>query len=147
MIPKLTFSLDIPTRIRIKLDADKLLNEIGKKIASKARKHIRAGESFDGDPLPAPEGGGAPLNDTGRLLRSLRYSKRTKSIQPSGKHDNGKKNVAILAIQIAKQEIDPLGTTGTQLDEALQQIAQIEIDKMAAKRKIQLLTEIKRWTK
>lgn len=109
---KITMTIPVITGIP---DTDKAKNKAGEALAARVRSRLLSGQTLSGTPLPkTAEGAASPLDDTGDLIRSIQYDKKTGRIAPSAnrKQVSGSLtggNRAILAIQIKRQRIDPMG--------------------------------------
>lgn len=67
-------SMTVPTRMRLKINADKLSRNVGNKLATHVRRQLKKGQTGGGESIPAPEDK-RPLHRTGELVKSIRYSR------------------------------------------------------------------------
>lgn len=67
-------SMTVPTRMRLRINADKLSRNVGNKLATHVRRQLKRGITGGGESIPAPEGK-RPLHQTGELVKSIRYSR------------------------------------------------------------------------
>lgn len=145
----ITISVDVPFNMRLRFDGEKVAQSVGRKVASKIRRKLKKGEDYDGNALPVGKDGGPGLNDTGRLIKSIKYRKGTATIEPTGKREDVSKraggNFGLLSIHIQTRDIDPLGTgSGKQLDKDLNEQTEKEIAKQIKSGKATLVGELRR---
>jgi hypothetical protein len=68
----------LPTKLRLKVNGDKLSRNVGNKLATYVRRQWKSGRTGGGESIPSAEEqpeGGQPLYRTGELLKSVRYSR------------------------------------------------------------------------
>ena len=132
--------VEYPWFQRIKMNSDELAFQVGRKIATAVRKRLRKGQADAGSALPqVKRGGRTVLNDSGKLIRSIKYDKKLREIAPKGKRRDGHKwnksvgnrNAAIMAVHIHTLEIDPLGSEdfGPMFEEIAAKEIQRQIDR------------------
>lgn len=150
----LKVEITTPTRLFVQFDRDAVLKVVGQKLADDARKAMRAGRSRTGEALPDPEPkakdepAGRPLNDTGRLIRDLRYDKKLKQVMPStfpradvsnrARNSFGLLKIHIRNAELSENPIDPLGTQDPALAETAAKYAQKALDNLATTGKLTL---------
>lgn len=113
----LTVEIDVPLNIRLKLDSARVARRVGNQAAKLIRGRLRSGQDGDGSPLPQPEDGTPPAKITGRLLRNIRYDRKTGLVAPEFRRtrDDASKRArtsfGIMATHIAEGKWkDPMGS-------------------------------------
>ena len=150
----LKLKIQIPDFQRLRVDADTLNRKVANRAALHIRKRLKAGKDADGalrTVLHSDDTSGPMLNFTGELIKSIkaRKSKRTERGQvvvATGTHKGGTRNGAIMAIQIAKAEgnpIDPMGESEA-LRQDLQATSDKEMTRQIASGKLGLVHELLR---
>lgn len=138
--------MDIPVFKRLRVDRDKVNAKVANRAALLVRKRLKKGEDADG-PLPKAEDGGPILNDSGRLIKSVKQRKAKRGdgriVRATGQRERGKRNAAIMAIQIAKKDIDPLGLS-VDMTEDLAKVMNREINRQVRAGKLGLVHELRR---
>lgn len=102
----LVVDIDVPISLRLKINGDKALRNVGNRVASYVRRQLRAGLDGDGSPLPRPKDGGSPLNRTGELIRSIKYHRHLQMVAPGTRtradiSSRARSNYGLMAIHIA----------------------------------------------
>lgn len=143
----LKYTINLPINLRLKIDAEKVKSAAGNKLAKNVRERLQVGQGAEGK-LPESKsrnGAGEPLKDTGQLLESVKYVKRLSRVLPTGKRSDGKRNMAIMAMQNAERPelaaTDPMGVTDEE-SEKFGEDAQKEINRQLAKGEAGLSAEI-----
>lgn len=122
----LKVKLDFPLNMRLKINSEKVKSVAANKLAAQVRNRLEDEQGAAG-PMPRrkataiigpqPEGtkGQRALNDTGQLLKSVKYRKDISQILPTGTRADGKRNVGIAFMQLAERPelaaSDPFGVT------------------------------------
>lgn len=113
---KLSIKVEIPRELVWTMDGQRAEERMGAPVATYLRRRLRAGQGARGAlPQADDEAAKKPLRRTGELERSIRYSRRSRSIWPGrpATRSDGKRNGAVLAILIATQRAiemaDPMG--------------------------------------
>lgn len=85
------YHLEVPINIRLKLDSARIEQAIGGKVATSIRRLLNSGKAPGGKSLRTPKDHGesgstskAPLRRSGQLIRSIRYSRSSGTVGPSG---------------------------------------------------------------
>lgn len=78
-----TVTLDVPILTGLQLDHEAVRRRAAAEVAATIRTKLRAGIQVDGRPMGRGDDGGAPLKDSGRLIRDIKYDKRDQSVRPS----------------------------------------------------------------
>ena len=134
---------------RLKMDSPAIQRKVGQKIATKIRARIKKGSDSKGS-LPNTKRDERPiLNDTGRLIRSIKYRKKMRDVAPSGTRRDGhkynkksrNKNASVFAIQVFTKDIDPLNAD--EYTGLIEKIAAAEIQKQIDSGKFSLLHEMR----
>lgn len=144
----ITADIRIPWRMRIFVDGDRVLARVGTRLADRKRRQLRGGKDGAGKSLPVPKDGGDPLRRSDRLIKSIKYDKRTKSVRPVGtRGDLGRslrgRNFALMAVLIHQKRIDPMAVNDRD-HRATSRAAEREIGKQLKKGKAGLLAELRR---
>jgi hypothetical protein len=156
--PVLKVSLNMPTKIRLKLNGEKVKKKAGQRLATTIRARLRRGVDGDGTKMPEPEDGGSALKDSGKLLRSIKYrqipakrgsAKKVRVVAPSTtrRSDISKRahgNFGLMSIHTAKEEYeDPMGQNDPGTAKVLEDAATKEIARQLAKGEGGLKLELK----
>lgn len=133
---------------RLKMDSRKINKIMGRVLARKIRARMRRGQDSDGA-LPNTKREGRPfLNDTGKLIKSIKY--KNGEVAPTGtRRDDHKwtkrvqnRNAAILAVQVfERDDIDPLEPS--EFDQVVADAAEREIAKQIDRGEFQILGELR----
>lgn len=159
----LTFKIDIPISLRLKVDADKVKAKGGAVVANYVRARLKRGEEANGVQLPRPtpkkkgEAPGAPLNRTGSLLKSIRYDKHRQAVRPVGLRDDlgsklrGRQESLLWVLIYGGRKrrgspLDPMGVDDAML-RAFAKSAEKEIERQVKNGSAGLVGEIKRMWK
>lgn len=147
-----SFKIDFPAHLRLQIDGDKVRDKVGQRISRVVKARLKDGVGAEGSmPPPKPtrafEPAGRPLHRTGQMIRSVRYDKKNSVILPSGKRDDGKRNVAIMFIQLAERPdlaaTDPMGVTDAMESDA-NAAAEKEIARQFSSGEYGLIAELRR---
>ena len=157
-------SMQIPSKIRLRINGDKLSRNVGNRMASHVKRQWRKGLTAGGEAIPATREGERPLYRTGTLMKSVRFSRyytfvtannrerthngRTLSrrawslyglarILMSGKWRRGKKKG-----QPVRAPIDLYGDSSDIVVRLKQQHAQTEIDRQLSRGEAGLVAEL-----
>jgi hypothetical protein len=139
--------MEFPTEIRLKLDGSKVRDKVGQKLARDVKARLSEGDGADGS-LPANKtNSNPPLNATGELIRSVRYNKKAGLVLPAGTRADGKRNMAILAMNIATrpdlEAADPFGVS-EEMNDSANAAAEKEIARQLESGECSLLAELKK---
>lgn len=106
----ISYMVEVPVTIRLRLDSLKIERAVGGMVATQLRRMLKQGRVPGGKPLRHPKDPkhGRPLNRTGQLIRSVRYSRSGGYVAPNGyRTDPGrtrgrewKRNYAVYAILV-----------------------------------------------
>lgn len=135
--------VDVPLPLALKLDADQIARYAGNRLARSIRARMRKGLDGDGSPLPMPEDG-TPGKDSGRLLKDIRYDKKTGTVKPESRRGRGDKekgkthrvrtSYAVMMVHIASGRwADPMGTEDPKQQAKLQKDIEMELQKQLNK--------------
>jgi len=138
--------LQYPAKMRIKINRPKIEQVMGRRLAALIRARLRSGAQAGGS-MPVPVRGGRPFNQSGRLIRSIKY--QGGHVRATGRRKDGHKwssrvqnrNHAILAIQVATRGIDPLGVS-TKIEAEIARVAEAEIARQLSAGEGGLLAEL-----
>lgn len=153
--PGVASLVQYPVLQRLAIDRSAVEDAIGKDLASRIRRRLKAGRQ-EGGPLPSTKPRGEDgetrpmLKATGKLISSIKYNRKTGRIEASGIRNDGHKptrrvrnsNYALLAVHIAERGIDPLGTEEFQAE--VQRVAEEEIAKQLARGGVGIVHELRR---
>lgn len=119
-----SYMIEVPVHVRLRLDGLKIERAVGGMVATQLRRMLRQGQAPGGKPLRHPKDPkhGRPMNRTGQLIRSIRYSRSGGYVGPAGtRTDPGrtmgrhwKRNYAVYAI-LVRSFLQP----GLEVDDAL----------------------------
>lgn len=166
----LTVDLNFPVNIRLGLNGDAVTRKVGQRLATKIRSRLRKGLDGDGSPLPRPLSGGKPLNNTGLLIKSIKYVPRLGMVLPStgireGAYDKPRKssqissrarsNFGLMTIHISgiytrkgasssrsRPDIDPMGQGSDENRKIIETETNREISRQLARGEAGLLLEL-----
>lgn len=137
-----------PTRVRFKINKDKLFKKVGGRVASGVKRRIKKGEGADGMSLPPPQSAtNPPLMRTKKLWRSIKYDRRLKEVIPSTKRREdvsrrARSNFGLMRILIVQRDIDPMGVDSG-LEKTMSTASQKEIKRQINSGEGGLITELK----
>lgn len=140
---------DIPINLRLKLDSQRVEAAVGRKIAAWTKKRIRAGRGLRR---------GQTLRDTDKLLKSIKYSKYSGVVRPTGRRSDVTKraggNYGLMRIHISGkyrkkgyqrlEYTDPMGSNDPKLPTLISQWLEEAIAKELASGRGSLLAELQR---
>ena len=130
---KLEFELPVMTQLKLKRDD---VNAAGGKALAKAiRKNIRSGKDASGKPLPSRPGqkGSAPLNNTGKLVRGIKYYPEAERVGPSSRKrrdvsSRARSSFGLMMIHNDTWDRDIMGVT-REMNDIINKAAEKEIAK------------------
>lgn len=151
---------NIPTRIRLKINGDRLKKAIGASVAAAVRRRLTRGQDGDGRPLPAPIAGNSPLNRTGELIKSIKYWARLGIVGPStfarpDVSERARSNFGLMKIHISgiyskagdavdrPDLVDPMGSNSLETFQTIEKAGTKEIARQLQKGQAGLILELK----
>jgi len=157
----LVVRFNIPLRMRLKINGDKLKRAIGASVAAATRRRLTQGQDGDGRPLPAPESGTPPLQRTGVMIKSIKYWARMGIVAPSttARPDvsaRARSNFGLMSIHISgiyskdgdavdrPALVDPMGQNSPETFKAIEKSGTKELARQLKKNEAGLLLELQR---
>lgn len=135
----ITVALNYPLEIRLKINSERLKQNVARRIVSATKRALKNERSLAGESLKRGEDDGPALRDSGALIKSISYKKGT--IAPRG--GRGKiNNAGILGVRISEGVGNPLATNTVELERKLNELAEKEIQRQTEKNEAGLLMEL-----
>ena len=138
----LEIDIDVPTRLALKLDEDKIARFAGNRVARTIRNRMRAGMDGDGGAAHQPRDGQPFKGKEGSLLRSIRYDRTTGVVKAESRRTRGDKeggervrtNFAVMSVHIADGRWrDPMGSEDPKQREQILRDVETELQKQLDK--------------